>query len=245
VKFQLDPEVATGLKYGTLLGAVVLLLALFVHRGRSSPPAGPATAPAIAAPSAPMAQPDFGGERPGAAALRVARWVMASGDNGHRVFVILDKQAARAYVFEPDGRLAGAAPVLLGSAIGDDTVPGIGNKTIEGIAPSERTTPAGRFISEPGRDADLQTVVWVDYDAALSMHRVFLGTPAEHRAQRLASPTIADNRISWGCINMPWPFFNKVLWPRLGHHHGVIYILPEQKTLEQVFPALARQAPAA
>ena len=55
--------------------------------------------------------------------------------------------------------------------------------------------------------------MWVDYDAAVSMHRVITSNPAERRLQRLASPTPKDNRISYGCINLPAAFFDKVLSP--------------------------------
>jgi hypothetical protein len=62
--------------------------------------------------------------------------------------------------------------VLLGLARGDVSVPGIGERKISDINPHERTTPAGRFISEPGRNLSGEDIVWVDYDAAVSMHRV-------------------------------------------------------------------------
>jgi hypothetical protein len=80
-------------------------------------------------------------------------------------------------------------------------------------------------------------VVWVDYGAAVSMHRVRLMHASERRLQRLASPTAADNRISSGCINLPVAFFESVLWPRLGSgRHGVVYVLPETRPLAVAFP---------
>jgi len=88
--------------------------------------------------------------------------------------------------------------VLLGLARGDDSVPGIGERKIAEILPFERTTPAGRFVGERGRNASGEDIVWVDYDAAVSMHRVRATNPKERRLERLASPTPADNRI-WAC----------------------------------------------
>jgi hypothetical protein len=183
---------------------------------------------------------DLGRERPSRDVRRVAQWVVDSADNGDRNFVILDKRNARVYVFEPSGKLAGASPVLLGYAAGDDTVPGIGEKPIEAVRPQERTTPAGRFVAERGRNARHEDVVWVDYDAAVSMHRVVTHNPVERRLQRLASPTSRDNRISYGCINLPPSFFEKVLWPRFKQRTGVVYVLPEKKPLTEVFPGVAR-----
>lgn len=49
-----------------------------------------------------------------------------------------------------------------------------------------------------------EDVVWVDYDAAVSMHRVL---NVKERLAALASPTNADNRMSVGCINLPPQFY--------------------------------------
>jgi hypothetical protein len=64
---------------------------------------------------------------------------------------------------------------------------------------------------------------------------VRLTTPAERRAERLASPTAADNRISYGCINLPPDFFDQVLWPALRHRPGVdLCLARDSSALEQV-----------
>jgi hypothetical protein len=78
----------------------------------------------------------------------------------------------------------------------------------------------------------------VDYDAAVSMHRVRVTDPRERRLERLATPTPSDNRISYGCINMPPHFFEQVLWPAFKQRGGIVYVLPEHKPLDEVFPAL-------
>jgi hypothetical protein len=116
-------------------------------------------------------------------------------------------------------------------------VDGIGGRPIAQVQPQERTTPAGRFVAEPGRNATGEDVVWVDYDAAVSMHRVRTTEPKERRLERLASPTTEDNRISYGCINMPVAFFENVLKPAFNASYGVVYVLPEVKPLAEVFPA--------
>src|SRR5262245_54390926 len=73
---------------------------------------------------------DFARERPAPAAREIGDWVVASHDNGASAFFIIDKREARLYVFDPGGRLQGAAPVLLGLAHGDDSFPGIGEKRL-------------------------------------------------------------------------------------------------------------------
>lgn len=178
---------------------------------------------------------DFSGEPASPEARFIANWVADSGDNGRMSFVIIDKKNTRAYVFDPAGRLLGASPVLLGAAAGDDSVPGIGQRPLSQVLPQERTTPAGRFMGEPGRNASGEDIVWVDYDAAVSMHRVRAANPAEQRLQRLASPTTQDNRISFGCINMPATFYENVLSPQFRARYGVVYVLPDVKPVREVF----------
>jgi len=166
---------------------------------------------------------------------RLHDWVQQRHDNAAMPFAMIDKPRARIYVFDAQGRLQGDAPVLLGAARGDDSVPGIGNRPMAEIRPEERTTPAGRFVAEPGVNAKGEDIVWVDYDAAVSMHRVRTANKAERRLQRLATPTVADNRISYGCINLPAAFYNRVVAPTLGRHKSVVYVLPDQRPLKQVF----------
>lgn len=212
----------------------------------SIPPLAATAAPvaADATSGAHLVQASFGDYRPSAAARNIADWVRRSGDNGGTSFVIVDKPHAHVLVFDADARLQGHAPVLLGLARGDDSVPGIGERKLADITPEERTTPAGRFVAEVGRNLRDEDVVWIDYDAAVDMHRVLTSNPRERRAQRLATTTIADNRISYGCVNVPAAFFETRLLPAFkdGRQH-VIYVLPDVKTLEQAFPQYRPAAP--
>ncbi len=231
-------ELLDGIKQGVLLGAalLVLTLPLFHARPVSSSAINPGPFAALQfAPSLRFA--DFGEEPASDEARQVANWVVASGDNRRLFFVILDKINTKVFVFEPSGKLRSATPVLIGAARGDDSVTGIGGRPIAQVEPHERTTPAGRFMGEPGRNTLGEDVVWVDYDAAVSMHRVRTLEPSERRLERLASEDTSDNRISYGCINMPVAFFENVLKPAFNASYGVIYVLPEVKSIAEVFPA--------
>lgn len=176
-------------------------------------------------------------EREGASkdVLHIANWVVDSGDNRKMPFVIIDKTHAKAFVFNRDGWLRGAAPVLLGLGRGDDSVPGIGDRPLSSMRIDERTTPAGRFVAVLGRSLHGEEILWIDYQAAISLHRVITSNPKEHRAQRLASPTPLDNRISYGCINVPAKFFDSVILPAFAGVNGVVYVLPETRPLRKVF----------
>jgi len=191
----------------------------------------------LAAPvPAPSKHADFGATRASRDVVMVANGIVASGDNEGAPFIILDKVQARVFVFEPGGRLRASAPALLGMARGDDTVPGIGDKKIVDVKPEERTTPAGRFVAEFGQSSSRgEDVVWVDYDAAVSMHRVVTSNPKERRLQRLATPTPKDNRISYGCINLPKAFYETWVGPLVAQTRTIIYVLPETRPARQVF----------
>lgn len=166
---------------------------------------------------------------------RLLRWVQTTRDNEGASFVIIDKPRAHLWLFDAQGGRLGHSPVLLGQARGDASVPGIGEREMALIRPHERTTPAGRFIAEPGHNASGEDIFWVDYDAAVSMHRVRATNPAERRLQRLATPSPLDNRISYGCINVPAAFYDRSLRPTLSGRRGVVYLLPETLPLERLF----------
>jgi hypothetical protein len=177
----------------------------------------------------------FGKERASREARKLADWIVDAADNQGLPFVLLDKVDAKLFVFDAGGRIQGAAPALLGSARGDDTVPGIGDREYADMPPDTRTTPSGRFVSALGQDSHGEDVVWVDYDAAVAIHRVITTKPAERRLQRLATPTPLDNRISYGCINVPKRFYEHVVHPAFSASDGIVYILPETRSAHKVF----------
>jgi len=179
---------------------------------------------------------DFGTRVPSSDARYLADWIADSRDHMDSDFIIVDKKMATVYVFDGQARLRGASPVLLGAAIGDDTVPGIGERPPHQILPEERTTPAGRFLAERGRNLHTD-VVWVDYDAAVSMHRVITTNPNERRLERLATTTVDDNRISLGCINVPVAFYESTIRPIFATRGAVVYVLPDTKSVQAVFNA--------
>lgn len=178
---------------------------------------------------------DFERERASREARHVADWVVDAGDNRSMPFAIVDKTDAKVFVFYADGRLRGAAPALLGLARGDNSVPGIGDRALSSIRPGERTTPAGRFEAALDRNSHGKEILWVDYDDAISMHPVITTKPEERRAQRLATPTPLDNRISYGCINVPPKFFENVVRPAFSGTNGIVYVLPETRLAREVF----------
>ena len=117
-------------------------------------------------------------------------------------------------------------------------MPGVGERYMQEIAPHERTTPAGRFKSEPGRNLGGEAIVWIDYEAGVSMHRLRPSDPLEKRPERLATVTPLDNRITYGCVNVPADFYDRWVMPSLGKTLGVVYVLPETQPANKLFAFL-------
>ncbi|MBK8072147.1 MAG: hypothetical protein IPK34_09100 [Ramlibacter sp.] len=238
-KAQERAEFFDALKKGLLLGAVILMFAIpWIRPGQSPTSVAPVTRPAPALKPERIATgrlAEFGADNPSPEARHVANWAVFTGDHQNKSLVILDKKNATVYVFGPDGKLKASTPVLLGAAMGDENAPGIGDKPLSAVQPEEKTTAAGRYVAELGVNASGEDVVWVDYNAALSMHRVRPLVKEERRLERLASPTVDDNRISYGSINLPVDFYENVLSPTVKTTGAVIYVLPETRTPQEVF----------
>jgi len=162
-------------------------------------------------------------------------WVIDTDDNHGLPFVIVDKKRAQVFIFDNQAKVLGVTTALLGLAKGDDSSPGIGNRKLSDIRPEERTTPAGRFVAALGPSLDKESVLWVDYNTALALHRVPTADTKESRLQRLATASPRDKRITFGCINVPARFYDSVVYPTFTSTDGVVYILPEIKSVSEVF----------
>ena len=200
--------------------------------------------PLVAVGPARATHADFKKEKASAETRQTAHWIVNSGDNQHMPFAIIDKVNARVFVFDAGGQLSGAAAVLLGLARGDDSTPGIGQRELSAIRPEERTTPAGRFVASLSRDVHGVEMLWVDYETSIALHRVVTANASERRAQRLESDTTDDKRISYGCINVPVKFYDKVISPTFTGTNGMVYILPETRSAREVFKSYDVDVPA-
>ena len=218
--------VGTNLPQGAVLAVLLVLhpASALAHSGTPAPSI--ARHPAM---------PDLAHVPASADVRYVADWVAASGDNAGMPYIIIDKVDARVFVLDAGGHLQGVAPALLGMVAGDRSPQGIGDQKLSDIEPGQRITPAGRYVASLGRDLHGGEILWIDYASALALHRVVKGTVLERRAQRLASATPQDNRISYGCINVPVRFYDNVVSPAFTHSSGVVYILPEMSPARDMF----------
>jgi hypothetical protein len=173
------------------------------------------------------------------AATRVAEWVATSGDNRSLPYAIIDKTTASLSLFDGTGRALDAVPVLIGIAGGDDATPGVGSKTLAEIGPAEKTTPAGRFLAKFGIPFRGERILWVDYATSVAIHPIPTDAARkDRRRERMLSPTPDDNRITFGCINVPKAFYAKLLRTQFRKKGGYVYVLPDTRPIEEVFPRL-------
>src|SRR5258706_1814190 len=175
---------------------------------------------------------DFAGEASSTDVRYAAQWVLDTRDNKGMPFAIVDKKGARLYLFTRPGRMVAATPALLGLARGDHSVPGIGDIPPALIPAADRTTPAGRFVTEPGHNLDGEDVVWMDYDAGLAIHRLRPDAAQEARLARLASGVPDAHRVSAGCVVVPVDFYESVVQPMFGKGSGLVHVLPETLPVE-------------
>ena len=178
---------------------------------------------------------DFGEVEASKDVVHVANWVSYGRKHKKKGFVIIDKKQAKLYVFDASAKLKGETTVLLGKAIGDHSAPGIGSKPFSQIKEEEKTTPAGWFYAQVGKNTKAEDIIWIDYKNSVSMHRTRMVDEEERRAERMATPDPGDNRISYGCVNVPAKFYDTVLKPMVRKPGAYVFVLPETKTPQQFF----------
>ena len=157
----------------------------------------------------------------------IYRQVAPLAKQEQRGFMIADKRNGKLHMFFASGQHLASDTALYGKDIGD---------TLEGnsLKGGKKITPAGKFTLKPVEDADyeggwrLDLVETVDDGTVIAVHPAYLGDVNERRLERLASPDVKDNRISYGCINTSHKTFLNKIKPNLNEFNGgFIYVLPE------------------
>ena len=104
------------------------------------------------------------------------------------------------------------------------------------VRPEEKTTPAGplrrrgRDATPPARKSSGSTTARRCRCTACAWSiRRSAGSSGWRRRIR------PQRRISYGCINVPVAFFESVVWPLLRTTRAVTYVLPETRSVDEVF----------
>jgi hypothetical protein len=198
--------------YTSLLAALIGFGLFFDHVAMVGPPAGDAVADLHG---------DLARERASPEVEHVARWAVDSRDHRGLPFIVVDKARARLFAFDAGGRLLASAPVLLGASRGDGPA-------------ADAATPAGRFVAASGLPVHGDAIMWINSDAALSLHGIPSQTSPGRAAQRLASGILEDKRISDGSLHVAGQFYRDYLRPLQGQA-SIAYVLPEVHPARDVF----------
>jgi L,D-transpeptidase catalytic domain len=159
--------------------------------------------------------------------------------NGDHNFLMVDKNLGKIILFQ-DGKAIFAGPALTGASPADRLPPGVLKEKFSKLnAFDTKVTPAGRYTVSRGRDGDYGTVLDINEirgrDWGIAIHKVYLGTPSEHRDTRLRSPNDDDKHITFGCINVTPDAIRFLLRELPAKGATPLYILPEDETRTAAF----------
>lgn len=173
-------------------------------------------------------------------AQQVYRNVAPAAQASGKGFMIADKPNGMMHVFYADGTVLAQEPALFGKDTGDK----LGKSSLAG---GPKITPAGKYTLTYVADNEytgghvfqLEETVDKGDNSMIAVHAAWLGDAKEQRAQRLESPSAADNRISYGCVNTSHDLFLNKLMPNSAKFNGgMIFILPDSQELTaSMFPA--------
>lgn len=193
----------------------------------------------------PLRKADFRGVAPSQDARRIADWTLSTGDHEGLPFIVVDKRRARTYVFDERGALIEWTPALIGMGIGDQFESGVVEMNMYETKPSQRITPAGRFRAEEWQKPNGEWILWLDYPTQIAIHKLRKSQLAlsQDREARLYSDDPRDSRVTFGCVNVPPAFYDRVITPTFNGRGGIVYVLPDERPIEtffELYPARAR-----
>jgi L,D-transpeptidase catalytic domain len=167
--------------------------------------------------------------------------------NGDQNFLMVDKARGEILLFE-NGRPTFSGAALTGESLGDRIPPKVLTfPDTHPLSTNQKVTPAGRFSVKREVDPDYGRVWTIteihgkDWDIAI--HRVYLGTPSEHRDVRLASPNPLGRHITYGCINVERSTIQLLARRLPGRGTVPLYVLPQDEAMTTSFFPLRDPAP--
>jgi hypothetical protein len=156
-------------------------------------------------------------------------------------FMVADKPNGMLHIFKEDGSHALSDPTLYGKDTGDVM------EAVSSLEGGAKVTPAGKFTlkaraSTYAGGQELILVESKDYTGYIAIHAADTSTPSENRLGRLDTPTAADNRVSYGCINTKHDTFVNEIAPNIANlDGGMVFVVPDaQEQAAQMFAAETR-----
>jgi len=155
-------------------------------------------------------------------------------ENGDQTFVMVDKALGKIMLFE-NGKPVFSGAALTGESTADRLPAGVLAERFSQLnALKDKVTPAGRYTVSRGHDDAYGTLLDINEihgkDWGIAIHKVYLGTPSEHRDARLRSPNEEDKHITFGCINVTPTAIQFLLRELPARHATPLYILPLDET---------------
>lgn len=179
--------------------------------------------------------------------VAVPGYIQQVADNRMRAhpnkpIVIVDKQMGLTYMIDANGVLAGKSASLTGKTKGDfRSEEAKKTASVESIAEKDKVTEAGMFEGALKKSEDYGRVITLQEfnNYSVALHQTYLKKPAERRQERLESATPEDNRISFGCINVPNEFMQNVVLKSIpyGMTRFPIVVIPESKSIQAFWPS--------
>jgi hypothetical protein len=181
--------------------------------------------------------------------LTPAQWEVSqiAARDGDANYIMLDKARGEILMFR-NGRPLFKASALTGESLADRLPPGALNTSFTHHPRlQDKVTPAGRYTVSEEPDAHYGPVLSVNEvqgkDWDIAVHKIFLGFPQEHRAERLASSDGREKHITWGCIDVSGATIHRLVANLPNRDATPFYILPTNQThLAAFFPPLSARA---
>ncbi len=147
-------------------------------------------------------------------------------------FVIVDKPRAEMYIIGKDKKMIAQFPILLGKAKGEN----INMADVDTDEPGPyATTPAGEYRIGQNRDSINQKsfklykgkIFSIYGTENLAMHITY-PPELEKRTKALNTPSVEDNRLSWGCINVDEKNFDKYIQGKISEN-AILFVTPDDE----------------
>jgi hypothetical protein len=172
-------------------------------------------------------------EKMSALAKSVYERMAPVAEKSGKAFIIADKPNGMIHAFNADGSVIVQDAALYGKDMGDF----MGESSLRG---GPKVTPAGQFTMKVSKWDSYVGGYTLDlsesYDGTgyIAVHAAYVGNEQENRLGRLASPTAADNRISYGCINTSHETFLNSFLPNIDKFNGgMALVLPDNEALAE------------
>ncbi len=154
------------------------------------------------------------------------------------MFFIADKPNGKTHLFGKNGEHIASTNTLFGKQSGDVLDEKRMNTPTDDLLETDKITPAGIFKIKVIADANYTGGYILDFQkngvpqGGIALHSVWTGNKKEHRVDRLNSPEVTDNKVSFGCVNVSEAFFKNNILPHVDDFNNAgVVVIPDDANL--------------